>query len=202
MKKPLLFAIPLALFAVLVVFLFQGLFSNPRELDSQVTGQTLPAFELPDLMEPTTIYTPDSLKGQVSILNVWGVWCVTCAVELPYLTHLKENEKVNFVGLYFDQDLDPEFGTKTLQRVQQEVVSMLGRFGNPYSYHIFDVYRDLSMDLGVRGAPEHFLIDHNGIIRMHHVGDINEQVWQQKIAPVYRQLEAEMRSEISTKGVS
>jgi len=198
MKKTSLVIIPLVLFVLLVVFLFQGLFSDPRELDSQVQDKPLPEFSLPDLMQPNILYTPQSLTGEVTILNVWGVWCVTCAVEMPYLTSLKNEQGVKFVGLYFDQDLDPDFGTKTLARVQQEVNDMLRRYGNPYAFNIFDVYRDTSLDLGVTGAPEHFVLDANGIIRMHHIGDINERVWKTKIGPLYRQLQAEA-SEVSVK---
>jgi cytochrome c biogenesis protein CcmG/thiol:disulfide interchange protein DsbE len=198
MKKVSWFAIPLVVFAVLIIFLFQGLFSDPRALDSQVQDKPVPAFELPDLMVPEKMLTPDVFKGQVTILNVWGVWCVTCAVELPYLTELSHNQNVRFVGLYFDQDLDPDFGTKTLSRVQEEVEVMLGRFGNPYEFSIFDVYRDTSLDLGVTGAPEHFVIDHKGIIRMHHIGDINERVWEQKVGPLYKRLVAELKAEQSS----
>ena len=122
---------------------------------------------------------------------MWGVWCVTCAVEMPYLTQLKNEQDVHIVGLYFDQDLDPDFGTKTLSRVQQEVTEMLSRYGNPYAYNIFDVYRDTSLDLGVTGAPEHFVIDANGVIRMHHIGDINERVWNTKVGPLYNKLVAQ-----------
>lgn len=188
MRRIPLVALPLLLFIALVFFLFQGLFSDPRQLDSQVTGKPLPAFNLPDLMQPDILYTPDSLKNDVTIVNVWGVWCVTCAVELPFLTSLATEQGVRFVGLYFDQDLDPDFGTKTLNRVQSEVTKMLQRYGNPYAFNIFDVKREMSLDLGVTGAPEHFVIDHNGIVRMHHIGDINERVWQSKIAPLYQSL--------------
>ena len=188
MKKFPLVIVPVVLFGLLVVFLYQGLFSDPRELDSQVKGKPLPEFRLPDLMQPDTFYTPDSLKGQVTILNVWGVWCVTCAVEMPYLTQLRNEQGVKFVGLYFDQDIDPDFGTKTLERVQQEVNTMVRRYGNPYQFNIFDVYRDTSLDLGVTGAPEHFLIDAQGIVRMHHIGDINERVWKNKVGPAYQSL--------------
>ncbi|OFC69037.1 redoxin family protein [Alteromonas confluentis] len=197
MKKIGFFLIPLVIFLVLVVFLFQGLFSDPRELDSQVKDKQVPAFSLPDLMRPDVTYTQDVFKGDVTILNVWGVWCVTCAVEMPYLTKLKEEQKVNFVGLYFDQDLDPDFGTKTLTRVQEEVTSMLSRYGNPYQYNIFDVYRDTSLDLGVTGAPEHFLIDSRGVVRMHHIGDINPRVWENKIGPLYDQLVAEQQTNVA-----
>ncbi len=199
MKRLVIFGIPLAVFLLLVVFLFSGLFSDPRALDSQLKGKPVPAFELPDLMSPELTYTPDIFDGKVTLLNVWGVWCVTCAVELPYLTELAEQRGVNIVGLYFDQDLDPEFGTKTITRVQQEVRDITGRFGNPYQFHIFDVYRDTALDLGVTGAPEHFLIDHNGIIRMHHIGDINERVWSNKVAPLYQQLGDELSMSEATE---
>ena len=199
MKKIMIFGVPLLAFLVLVVFLFSGLFSDPRELDSQVKGKPMPAFSLPDLMSPETTYTPEVFKGKVTLLNVWGVWCVTCAVELPYLTELTEQEGISIVGLYFDQDLDPEFGTKTLNRVQQEVEEITNRFGNPYQFHIFDVYRDTALDLGVTGAPEHFLIDHNGVIRMHYIGDINERVWNNKVGPLYAQLQQEMAQENSAE---
>ncbi|WP_100655949.1 redoxin family protein [Alteromonas flava] len=194
MKKAWWFAVPVSIFALLVVFLFQGLFSDPRERDSMALGKPLPPFDLPDLFQPEIRYSPADLTGEVSILNVWGVWCVTCAVELPYLTQLREQYGVRFVGLYYDQDLDPDFGTKTLQRVQGEVTQMLNRLGNPYQFQIFDVVRDYSLDLGVTGAPEHFVIDAKGQIRLHHIGDLNERVWTHKIKPVYDQLIAEQQS--------
>jgi cytochrome c biogenesis protein CcmG/thiol:disulfide interchange protein DsbE len=98
---------------------------------------------------------------------------------------------VRIVGLYYDQDTDPDFGIKSVSAIQQEVAAKLGQLGNPYAFNIFDTYRDYSLDLGVTGAPETFLIDKQGIIRMHHIGDINPRVWDNKIAPVYNQMVAE-----------
>lgn len=191
MKKFAFFIAPLLLFIGLVVFLFQGLYSNPRERESMVLDQPVPAFSLPDLMHAEIVYTPAVFRDEITILNVWGVWCITCAVELPYLTELAKERSVRLVGLYFDHDLDPEFGSKTLPDIQKEVDAMLSRFGNPYAFNILDVQRDLSLDLGVTGAPEHFVIDHHGVVRLHHVGDINERVWQHKFASVITALEQE-----------
>ena len=197
MNRGVWFVIPVFVFVIMVVFLFQGLFSDPRERDSMAVGKPLPEFSLPDLMQPDIRYDKQAFAGEVTILNVWGVWCVTCAVELPYLTKLREQQGVRFVGLYYDQDLDPDFGTKTLDRVQTEVASMLVRLGNPYQFNIFDTVRDYSFDLGVIGAPEHFLIDRNGNIRLHHIGDINERVWTNKIQPLYQQLLDEPRPAVN-----
>lgn len=197
------FIVPLVAFTALVFFLYQGLFSDPRERESQVLSRTMPTFSLPDLMEPSVIYTNDVFTDEVTLLNIWGVWCVTCAVELPYLTELSQ-QGVRFVGLYYDQDLDPDFGTKTLARVQQEVIATTTQLGNPFEFNIFDVYRDTSLDLGVTGAPETLLIDQQGVIRVHHIGDINPRVWAQKFAPLYDELmaKATVESPIITTGKS
>lgn len=190
MKKLLVFLIPLALFLLLAIFLFQGLFSDPRQRDSSLVGKPAPVFVLPDLMSPQITYTEDVFKGEVTLLNVWGVWCVTCAVELPYLTELS-NQGIKIVGLYYDQDTDPDFGIKSIPTIQKEVVAKLSKLGNPYSFNIFDVKRDYSLDLGVTGAPETFMIDKQGVIRMHHIGDINPRVWQGKVGPLYNELIAQ-----------
>ena len=190
MKKVALYLIPLGLFLGLIVFLYQGLFSDPRELQSSLIEQPMPKFVLPDLMDTQQTYTQEVFIGEVTLLNVWGVWCITCAVELPYLKQLPDEGK-HIVGLYYDQDIDPDFGIKTVQRVQQEVTDKLRQLGNPYAYNIFDVKRDLSLDLGVTGAPETYLIDQQGKIRLHHIGDINPRVWKKKFAPIYNLLAAQ-----------
>ncbi|GAC15742.1 DsbE family thiol:disulfide interchange protein [Aliiglaciecola lipolytica] len=190
MRKAYIFLIPLTLFVVLSVFLYKGLYGDPRQLDSTVLNKPAPDFSLPDLMQPDLTYDPQIFKGQVTLMNVWGVWCVTCAVELPYLTELSQ-QGVRIIGLYYDQDTDPDFGIKSIPTIQKEVTAKLAQLGNPYEFNIFDVKRDYSLDLGVTGAPETFLIDKQGIIRMHHIGDINTRVWRNKIAPLYNELMAQ-----------
>lgn len=180
--KLLTYLLPLFVFLGLCVFLFKGLFSDPMLRESEVLAKPFPVFELPDLNDERVLYTNAIFEEQVTLVNVWGVWCVTCAIELPYLTALSENG-LRVVGLYYDQDIDPDFGTKTLDRVRREVVETTSRYGNPYSFNIFDVYRNTSLDLGVTGAPETFLVDKNGVIRVHHLGDINPRVWRNKFGP-------------------
>jgi len=180
-NKLITFLLPLVLFLGLCVFLFKGLFSDPMVRESEVLSKPFPVFELPDLNDETRLYTNEIFSGQVTLINVWGVWCQTCAIELPYLSELSDNG-LRVVGLYYDQDLDPDFGKKTLERVRREVVQTTSRFGNPYAFNIFDVYRNTSLDLGVTGAPESFLVDQNGVIRVHHLGDINPRVWRNKFA--------------------
>jgi len=184
LKKITIYLLPLVAFLAVLGFLYKGLFSDPRDHQSSLLEQPMPEFVLPDLMNIQQTYSQDIFLGKVTLLNVWGVWCITCAIELPYLNQLREEGK-HIIGLYYDQDIDPDFGIKTVERVQQEVTDKLNQLGNPYAFNIFDVKRNLSLDLGVTGAPETYLIDQQGKIRLHHIGDINPRVWNKKFAPVY-----------------
>lgn len=191
MKKIGLLVIPLFFFVFLSVFLLQGLFSDPRERDSSLLNKPMPPFSLPDLMDPSVNYSPEVFHGEVTLLNVWGVWCVTCAIELPYLEELSKQRGVKIVGLYYALDTDPDFGAKSVETIQEEVEVKLSKLGNPYAFNIFDTNRDYSLDLGVTGAPETFVIDKHGVVRLHHIGDVNPRVWNNKIAPVYNELMAQ-----------
>lgn len=187
-SKLIFFLIPLIIFAVLVVFLLKGLYSNPQERESSTINRPIPQFKLYDLMDSNKPWTNQDLVGEVMLINVWGTWCITCDQELPYLTELR-NQGVKIVGIYYDQEIDPDFGdTFNMKALQQDVSNKLSRLGNPYAFNIFDDTRELLLDLGVTGAPETFLVDKDGLIREHHLGDINPRVWQSKFAAAYKQL--------------
>jgi cytochrome c biogenesis protein CcmG/thiol:disulfide interchange protein DsbE len=178
------------------VFLYKGLYADPTIRKSEVLSKPFPVFALPDLEDVQILHTNEIFDGKVTLVNVWGVWCITCAIELPYLTALSENG-LTVVGLYYDQDIDPNFGTKTLTRVRQEVAETVSRYGNPFAFNIFDVYRDTALDLGVTGAPESFLVDENGVIRVHHLGDVNPRVWRQKFSPVLNEIAPSIEASIA-----
>ena len=188
-----LFLLPLLLFFGLSLFLFKGLFSDPRQHESALLNRPLPAFELPDLMAADKRYRRDDLLGEPFLLNVWGVWCPTCNAELAYLTQLRQ-QGVKIVGLYYEQGYDPDFdGPFDLAALQRDVRLKLRQHGNPYQLNLLDLDRSVAFDLGVTGAPETFVVDAKGVIRLHHVGDINPTVWEKKIAPVWQQLSGEMQ---------
>jgi len=187
-QKLAFFLIPLLVFGFLVFFMLKGLFSDPRERESSAIDRKIPPFALYDLMDGKKQWKNTDLVGEVMLINVWGTWCITCDQELPYLTELRD-QGVKIVGLYYDQEIDPDFGDSfDMVNLRQQVAEKLARLGNPYAFNIFDDTRELLLDLGVTGAPETFLIDKQGVIRLHHLGDINPRVWQGKFAPLYQQL--------------
>ncbi len=182
------FYVPLAAFLLLSLFLLSGLFSDPRDHGSALLEKPLPAFSLPDLQQPNRQISAADFRGEVTLLNVWGVWCPTCNAELAFLTTLRQ-QGVRIVGLYYVQPVDAAFGEKfDLPTLQQQVRDKLAEQGDPYLFNVVDEQRSLIFDLGVTGAPETFVIDREGVIRHHHVGDINPQNWPQ-LQRIYQQLQ-------------
>lgn len=181
--------LPFVGFIVLAFFLYFGLFSDPRQRASELEGKSFPEFSLPDLNNADQLYTRSAIIGKPLLLNVWGTWCVTCRYELPFLTKLRNDFGVQVVGLYYEQNHDPEFGEfADVNQIQKDVANMVNRLGDPYQFNILDLDRELLLDLGVTGAPETFVIDAQGVILMHHLGEVDERVWREKIAPIWNQL--------------
>lgn len=194
--KSIKLAVPIITFLVVSLFLFKGLFSDPTNIENVSVDRPFPEFKLHGLMDENRFYQKQDLLGEPILINVWGTWCVTCRVELPFLTELKQKHGVKVVGVYYENAADVSFGDVDLGKTQQEVVEMLAVLGNPFAFNIYDGKRDLALDLGVTGAPEHFLVDKDGYIRWHRRGDINERVWQSELAPLYQSLLTQHKPEV------
>lgn len=173
--------LPLLAFLVLATFLFSGLFSDPRQHESALLQRQLPEFQLPLLpKQPSDTVqqvTRQDLLGKPFLLNIWGLWCATCDAELAFMTTLRQ-QGVPIVGLYYVQPIDPSFDAPfNLATLSKDVAIRLAQRGDPYQLNIVDEHRSLIFDLGVSGAPETFLIDANGVIVDHLIGDLNEKNW-------------------------
>ena len=169
--KRLLLIVPLALFALLSVFLLRGLFADPTELSSARVGQPLPAFSLPDLLVEGRTLTPADLPAGPLLLNVWATWCPTCYGEHTYLKQLA-GQGIPIIGMNYKDERD-------------KAIKWLAELGNPYQINLYDPDGMLGLDLGVYGAPETFFIDSQGIIRYRHVGDVNPEVWASTLKPIF-----------------
>jgi cytochrome c biogenesis protein CcmG/thiol:disulfide interchange protein DsbE len=170
------FAIPLAVFAVIVFFLYRGLWHDPREVPSVLIEKPAPAFTLPVLGDPAKTFSPAEYKGKVWLLNVWGSWCVSCQVEHPTLLALRSMNVVPIVG--FDWKDKPDAAIKWLAQ----------QGGDPYALSVTDLDGRVAIDYGVYGAPETFVIDRNGIIRYKHIGPLDDRSVKDKILPIVQKL--------------
>ncbi|MCQ4346667.1 DsbE family thiol:disulfide interchange protein [Pseudomonas stutzeri] len=173
MNRRLLLLLPLAGFLALAALLYEGLFLDPRDIGSTMIGKPLPAFELPSLEEPERTLGSADIRGP-ALLNVWATWCPTCRAEHEMLNRLAA-QGVAVYGINYKDN-----GAAARK--------WLAELGNPYRFNVEDPQGSLGINLGVYGAPETFLLDKDGIVRHKYVGAIDESVWRQQLAPLYRQL--------------
>ena len=75
--KRWLMLLPLAIFLVVAVFLYRGLYLDPAELPSAMINKPFPEFSLPSVQGDKTLTRADIL-GKPALVNVWGTWCISC----------------------------------------------------------------------------------------------------------------------------
>ena len=180
--------LPLIVFAVVALFFYimvsridQGEY-DPQALPSALINKSFPAFNLPKLEDSSVQLQQKDLLGTIALINVWATWCPSCHIEHGYLNYLATELGITIYGVnYKDQ--------------AQAARRWLEEKGNPYRFNIFDPQGRLGLDMGVTGAPETYLIDHRGFVRMRFQGPINEEVWQQKFKPLIRQLQGEQKTQ-------
>ncbi len=173
--KFLRFAIPLAIFGVLVVFCAVGLHLDPHEVPSPLIDKPAPEFALAQLDAPAVTTRRADMLGKVWMLNVWASWCDACREEHPYLVEFSKLKAVPIYGLDYKDHREP---------AQQ----WLAERGNPYDASLFDEKGRVGIDFCVYGVPETFIIDKQGVIRFKQIGALTPDVLQNKVIPLLRRL--------------
>ena len=165
-RRRLIVLLPLIAFlALAALFLYRLGTGDPSRLPSALIGRPAPDTPLPPLaglvrdgMTIPGIATGD-FKGAVTLVNVWASWCVPCHEEAPLLMQLAEDKRLRLVGInYKDQ---PENARR-----------FIGRYGNPFAAVGTDANGRASIDWGVYGVPENFLVGRDGRIAFKLVGPI------------------------------
>lgn len=162
-RRRLLLILPLLAFLALSAVFYMQLVSgrDASYVPSALIGQPAPQIELPAL-EGTGMpgIDPEDFLGQVSVVNVWGSWCVPCREEHPFLMQLADDERIRIVGLNYKDR--PENARR-----------FLGDLGNPYDAIGVDNGRG-AIEWGVYGVPETFVVGADGTIRYKHVGPFSQ----------------------------
>ncbi len=120
-------------------------------------GRTAPDFEAQDV-DGAPIRLSDH-RGEVVVIDFWGLWCKPCVAELPHLAALWERHRDGpFVVLGIDTDEDPD---RFRRRAPELGVTWPNVFQGGLAGPVTEAYR-------VRSFPTIFVLDDEGVIR--HVG--------------------------------
>lgn len=180
MNKPvrLLFALgPLVVFVALMVLFAGTINRDPSYVPSALIDKPAPKLALPPLQGSNREgFGPADFAGQVTVVNVFASWCVPCRAEHPLLTQLAQQ------GI-------PVFGMNHKDPADQ-ALAFLQDLGNPYSRIGVDADGQASIEWGVYGVPETFVVDGAGTITYKHVGPLSQKAIDNELLPQIEQARA------------
>jgi cytochrome c biogenesis protein CcmG, thiol:disulfide interchange protein DsbE len=158
--------LPLVAFAALAaIFWFRLGSGDPSRIPSALIGRPAPPTALPALEglvnngAQVPGLDPSVFKGKVSVVNLWASWCVPCHDEAPLLTELGRDSRLQMVGINYKDSPD-------------NARRFLGRYGNPFGIVGVDANGRASIEWGVYGVPETFIVGREGTIVYKMVGPV------------------------------
>lgn len=155
----------IAFIALAALFLYRLGTGDPSVLPSALIGHPAPVTDLPPLPgverdgKPIPGVSNATFQGAVTLVNVWASWCVPCRDEVPFLEQLSKDKRIQLVGINYKDS--PEDARR-----------FLNRFGNPFIANGRDASGRTSIDWGVYGVPETYLIGRDGRIAYKLVGPV------------------------------
>jgi cytochrome c biogenesis protein CcmG, thiol:disulfide interchange protein DsbE len=166
-RRNIFVLLPLIVFlALAALFLFQLGNGDPSRLPSALIGQPAPKTDLPPLAglshdgKAVPGLSNTTLQGAVTLVNVWASWCVPCHDEVPFLERLAKDKRIQLVGINYKDASD-------------NARRFLNRYGNPFAAMGADESGRTSIDWGVYGVPETYLVGRDGRIAYKLVGPID-----------------------------
>jgi len=173
--RRLIFLLPVTAFLGLAVAFEYGLGRDPSVIPSVLIGKPVPEFSLPPVKGRALGLSSVDLDGEVSLVNVFASWCTACRYEHPFFMQLKEQAIVPIHGINYKDKPDA-------------AANWLDTMGDPYTRTGADLDGRVSIDWGVYGVPETFVVDRQGRIAFKRVGPIYEQILADTILPLIEQL--------------
>ncbi|MCW5723097.1 MAG: DsbE family thiol:disulfide interchange protein [Devosia sp.] len=160
----------LALIALVAVFAF-SIDRDPNLVRSVLIDKPAPQFALAPV-EGLSVpgFDTQSLLGAPSVVNVFASWCIPCRDEHPLLEALKAETGVRLYGINHSD-------------APENARAFLAELGNPYDAIGADRDRRVSIDWGVYGVPETFVVDGKGVITFKHVGPLTPQAIETQLLP-------------------
>lgn len=173
MKRILLAAAPLLVLIGLVWLFAANIGRDPNFVPSTLINRPAPEFSLPPIegMDTPGLDTA-ALKGQVTVVNVFASWCIPCRDEHPLLMELARSG-VTIYGI--NQKDAPENARAFLQSL-----------GNPYTRIGADRDGRVSIDWGIYGVPETFVVNAKGVITYKFTGPMSEKSIRESVLPAIK----------------
>ena len=136
---------------------YKGLKIDPSIVPSNLIDEQTPNFQLKKVGNYPLFDSKDLLKKEIKIVNFFATWCGPCKIEHPQLMELSSSFRIYGIA----KKDNPKNITKWLQS-----------YGNPFDKIGLDNDGISSIEWGVYGLPETFLINKDNKILYKHIGPI------------------------------
>jgi cytochrome c biogenesis protein CcmG/thiol:disulfide interchange protein DsbE len=150
---------------------------DPTLVPSAMIGKPVPAFSLAPLPGRAGaeggLSLADLKSGRISVVNFWASWCTPCRVEHPQLARLAARGDVAVHGINYKDR--PE-----------DALGFLIELGDPYERVGRDATGRTSIDWGVYGVPETFIVDDSGRVILRLAEPLTERNLARIIEPAIR----------------
>ncbi|MBJ3786563.1 DsbE family thiol:disulfide interchange protein [Devosia sediminis] len=174
----LFFALPLILLVGLVAIFATSIDRDSSLVRSVLIDRPAPEFSLAPVEGLATPgFAAADLRGEPTLVNVFASWCIPCRDEHPLLEALKAETGIRMFGINHSD-------------APENAVAFLAELGNPYDAVGADRDRRVSIDWGVYGVPETFLVDADGVIVYKHVGPLTPQAIESELLPALNGLKS------------
>lgn len=172
MMMRFLVLLPLLVFSAMAAVFVSALGRDPNAMPSALIGQTVPAFRLAQLAEgrPPPLTEADLPTGEPYLINFYASWCLPCIAEHEHLMTLAQEDGAAIIGIAW-------------QDAPGDAQAFLDKRGSPYTLVGLDPANRMGLDFGLKGVPETFVVNADGVIIYHHEGPIVAQTLTQAIRP-------------------
>ncbi|MFD2238679.1 DsbE family thiol:disulfide interchange protein [Aureimonas populi] len=164
-RRPFLVALPLLVFGALAAIFLTQLLSgrDPQALPSVLIGRPAPQTSLPPLEGAAVpaLELPSGGTGRPVLVNVFASWCGPCRQEHPMLMALGEDSRLDLAAINYKDRPD-------------RALAFLDELGNPFDAIGVDGTGAATIDWGVYGVPETFLVSADGTILWKQTGPLTQ----------------------------
>ena len=147
---------------------------GPLDARPPAKGEPAPDFALPSLDGETVRLS--SLRGRPVIVNFWATWCGPCRAEMPDLEAAYAAANGDLVVLAVNSEGTPADLARRLSRDFRDELNLTFPIVlDSADNDVFNQYR-------LRGMPDTFFIDRDGIVRDVVIGPLNRRALEEKLS--------------------